>query len=119
MAAGMSRGTENTGVKQLTVLTALMIHEGAFIQRALRLPLRAAGSCTLGEEDSLPCTSSLGPVSGSSLDLSLCPLFPHLQGTWGGFKSSPELSSDATTSSPRSCAADPDLSDPDTSGPGG
>ena len=66
----------------------------------------------------LPTYFFTQPTSVSSLDLLLFPPFPRLQDTWGGFKSSPELSSDAATSSPRSRATDPDLSDPDTSGPG-
>ena len=79
------------------------------------LHCKATSSCIL-EEDSFPLLHSahlsLFPWSVAF------PPFPHLQDTWGGFKSSPKLSSDAATSSPRSRATDPDLSDPDTSGPG-
>lgn len=110
-----------TRVKPLTVLTAPVAREGAagsgLIPGLPRLHLRATSSCILGEEDSCSPASSLGhswvlPLTCPSLP------FPYLQGTWRGFRSSPEPPSDAATSSPRSCAADPDLSNPDTSGPG-
>lgn len=116
-AAGAGRGSGKrfcvlAGATGLTVLTALIIRERA-VGEDLALEHPARGF----REEQLPLY--VAPSQVLNLDLSPFLPLPHLQGTWGGFRASPELPSDAATSSPRSRAADPDLSNPDTSGPGG